>query len=99
MEKQIQDFLTFLQVEKNASGHTTKNYRIDLREFCQFSGKKGLADIQYQDIRSFLALLKSRSFSKNSIARKLACIRSFFKYLARENLLKTNPAAGLAVMV
>ncbi len=96
MEKQVQDFLTFLQAEKNASSHTTKNYGIDLREFREFSGKKRFEEIQYQDIRSFLALLKSRAYSKNSIARKLACIRSFFKYLARENLLKINPAAGVA---
>ncbi|HXV27669.1 MAG TPA: site-specific tyrosine recombinase/integron integrase, partial [bacterium] len=96
MERQSQDFLTFLQAEKNASDHTTKNYGIDLREFGLFLGKKRLEEIQYQDIRSFLALLKSRDYSKSSIARKLACIRSFFKYLARENFLKTNPAAGVA---
>ncbi len=96
MEKQVQDFLTYLQVEKNASSHTTKNYAIDLREFGRFLGGKNFQEIRYQDIRSFLALLKSRSFSKSSMARKLACIRSFFKYLSRENFLKSNPAAGIA---
>ena len=96
MEKQVQDFLTFLRAEKNASDHTIKNYAIDLREFSRFLSKKQLDEIGYQDIRAFLAVLKSRSYSKSSIARKLACLRSFFKYLARENVLKTNPAAGVA---
>ncbi len=96
MEKQIQDFLNFLSTEKNASFHTVKNYRVDLREFLKFLGKKELSDVTYLDIRSFLAFLKQRSYSKSSVARKLACLRSFFKHLARENVLNSNPAAGIA---
>jgi integrase/recombinase XerC len=96
MEKRAQDFLTYLQGEKNASNHTLKNYGTDLREFFSFLEKKKLEEISYLDIRSFLAFLKARSYSKSSIARKLACLRSFFKYLTRENILKTNPAAGIA---
>ena len=96
MDKSIEKFLTFLTTEKNASPHTVKNYAIDLREFSSFLGKKTLRQLSYLEIRSFLAYLKGRQYSKSSIARKLACIRSFFKYLARENQLRTNPASGIS---
>ncbi len=96
MEKQVHNFLTFLTAEKNASDHTVKNYRADLREFFECLSAKQPEEISYLDIRSFLAVLKSRSNSKSSMARKLACLRSFFKYLARENILKINPAASVA---
>lgn len=95
IEKRIEHFLEFLGAEKNASPHTIKNYSIDLREF-KGTIKKEAADITYLDIRSFLAHLKDKSYSKSSISRKLACLRSFFKFLTRENVLKTNPAAGIA---
>ena len=96
MNKRVEDFLNFLTTEKGASEHTTKNYGIDLREFMKFIEEKELPGLTYLDIRSFLAFLKTREYSKNSISRKLACLRSFFKYLVRENILAQNPAAGIA---
>lgn len=95
MKKNVVSFLNFLSAEKNASPHTVKNYRIDLREFSIFLKEKDAREVTYLDIRSFLAFLKGRSYSRSSISRKLACLRSFFKYLARENLLEINPAAGI----
>lgn len=96
MDTFIQKFLKFLESEKNASPHTVKNYFVDLREFALgISGKK-ITEVDYVDIRGFLAHLKEKNYSKSSISRKLACIRSFFKYMAREGLIQTNPAAGIA---
>ncbi len=96
MNQRVEDFLNFLATEKGASVHTTKNYGIDLREFVKFITEKEFRDLTYLDIRSFLAFLKTREYSKSSISRKLACLRSFFKYLVRENILTQNPAAGIA---
>lgn len=95
MEKQVHKFLEFLSGEKNASPHTLKNYAIDLREFSASVNKVETA-VTYLDIRGFLAYLKNKNYSRSSIARKLACLRSFFKYLTRENVLKANPAAEIA---
>ncbi|MDD5085635.1 MAG: tyrosine recombinase XerC, partial [Candidatus Omnitrophica bacterium] len=78
------------------SGHTIKNYRIDLREFCGFLNGKELECIDYLEVRKFLAYLKDKGYSKSTISRKLACLRSFFKFLARENFLKVNPAASIS---
>lgn len=96
MNLHVQNFLTFLESEKNASNHTVKNYGIDLREFSLFLDKKTIEQVDYVDIRSFLATLKDKSYSKSSISRKLACIRSFFKFLTREDVVKANPSAGIA---
>lgn len=96
MEKWSKNFLDFLENEKNASEHTVKNYAIDLREFLQPLGSKAIHDIHYLDIRTFLAALKGKSYSRSSISRKLACLRSFFKYLVRENVLQANPAAEIS---
>jgi tyrosine recombinase XerC len=96
MDKWIKAFLDFLSGEKDASAHTVKNYSIDLREFSETLQGKAIEEITHLDIRTFLAFLKERTYSKSSISRKLACIRSFFKYLVRENILKTNPAANIA---
>ncbi len=89
-------FLQFLETEKNASTHTVKNYDVDLREFVQVLNGKDLREVTYLDVRSFLAWLTSRKYSKNSISRKLACIRSFFKYMVREGGAPANPAVEVS---
>lgn len=91
----IEQFLKFLEIEKNSSPHTIKNYRSDLVEFFKFIGKNSLKDINYLEIRKFLAYLKEKEFLKTTVSRKLACLKSFFKYLTRERLLTTNPASGI----
>ena len=87
MNTRVEDFLNYLATEKGASEHTTKNYGIDLREFVKFIAEKSLKDLKdltYLNIREFLALLKTHEYSKSSISRKLACLRSFFKYLVKK---------------
>lgn len=91
----IEQFLKFLEVEKNSSPHTIKNYRSDLVEFFKFNGKNSVTEIQYLEIRKFLAYLKEREFLKTTVSRKLACLKSFFKYLTREHMLPANPASGI----
>jgi tyrosine recombinase XerC len=95
MQKHINKFILYLRVEKNASPHTLRNYKSDLKQFEEFLFKSQIRDIKsvtYFYIRNFLAYLKNRNCKKKSLARKLATLRSFFKYLCRENYLKLNPA-------
>jgi integrase/recombinase XerC len=80
-----------LKAEKDVSPHTMRAYTKDLEEFLSFTDKKP-QDIDNLDIRGFLASLHYRKLKKSSIARKLATIRSFFKYLHREGIVKKNPA-------
>ncbi|MBI4838801.1 MAG: tyrosine-type recombinase/integrase [Nitrospirae bacterium] len=91
MNKLIEQFNISLKAERDVSVHTLRAYNKDLEEFFSFMDKKP-NDIDNLDIRSFLASLYSRKLKKTSIARKLATIRSFFKFLNREALVKKNPA-------
>lgn len=95
MNKYIEQFYDSLKAERDASPNTLKAYAIDLKEFLQFIDKKP-EDVDNLDIRSFLASLHHRKLKKSSVSRKLATIRSFFKYLHREGVVKKNPAKLVA---
>ena len=91
MQKYTDKFIHFLRSEQGVSPHTLRAYSEDMREFILFIDKKP-KDIDNLDIRGFLASLHRRKLKKTSISRKLATIRSFFKYLHREGYVKKNPA-------
>lgn len=95
----LSEFLRFLEAEKNASPHTIKNYRSDLIEFFHFLSGDSIGSIQEVNhlvIRRFLALLKNKNDLKSTVSRKLACLKSFFKYMVRERVLESNPAKEVA---
>ncbi|MFN7170546.1 MAG: site-specific integrase, partial [Candidatus Omnitrophota bacterium] len=95
MERYIEKFLNYLRIEKNYSEHTLVNYTIDLKYFSFFLEGKPLEEISHLDIRRFLAELKMKNFSKKTIARRISCLRSFFKFLVREGYIENNPTFGL----
>jgi integrase/recombinase XerC len=90
-KKHIEPFCNSLKTEKDISPHTLRAYSKDLEEFLSFTEKKP-QDITHTDIRTYLASLHYKKLRKSSISRKLATIRSFFKYLHREGKVKKNPA-------
>lgn len=92
MERYIDKFITYLEVERNYSGHTLLNYSLDLRNFEKFLGGAALEECSYLTLRKYLALLKENNLSARSVARRLSALRSFFKFLSREGYLKANPA-------
>lgn len=96
LERYIEKFIRYLEIEKNASVHTVKNYLVDLRSLKDFLNQMPVDKIDYITLRGYLARLKGFSLSKVSIARKIASIRSFFKFLCREGILKINPASLLS---
>ncbi|MDD3088727.1 MAG: tyrosine recombinase XerC [Candidatus Omnitrophica bacterium] len=92
MLKEIGRFASYLSVEKNFSPHTLRGYQTDLKELALLLGEKEVKDVTHIDIRRFLADLKRRNNSKRTVVRKLAAIRSFFKYLVREKAINISPA-------
>jgi integrase/recombinase XerC len=97
MEKYIKKYLFHLVVERNYSENTVKAYEIDLLQFNSFLlTQLGTARIRPQDIdklavRHFFAFLQKEGLTKKTIARKLASIRSFLRFLCREKIIFSNP--------
>jgi integrase/recombinase XerC len=94
MQKIFERYIQYLEAERNASPYTVRNYRTDLADFFKFlRGKEiGLLDeVDRQVLRDYLSHLVGRGVVKASIARKLSAIRSFYRYLVREEIVSTNP--------
>ena len=87
----MEGFLRAL-VERNASPHTLKAYRQDLTGFSQYVGSRKWRGIDHVTIRGFLSHLYERGLSKTSVARSLAVVRSFYRWLAQEEMIEQNPA-------
>jgi integrase/recombinase XerC len=101
----IQQFIQYLSLEKNASPHTCRCYRKDLEGFEDFLRSSGMylnpagvVEIKGVDrlaIRKYMSFLHRKN-KKSSIARKISTLRSFFKYLIREQVISSNPAKSVS---
>ena len=96
MRRFIKRFINYLEIEKDASLHTVKNYKIDLEEFSDYINDRPLGEITHIILRTWLANLRKKGYKKSTIARKLASLRSFFKFAVREGYIDTNPAVSLS---
>lgn len=86
----VQAFLRHLDAVDEVSAHTLRAYQNDLAQFLDFAGPPRGVDAR--GVRRYVAHLGSQSISPRSVSRKLSVIRSFFRYLERENLVAANPA-------
>jgi len=96
--KHIAAFFTHLASERRLSSHTASSYRIDLACLVAFCDKQGIGDWTSLDsaaVRAFAAAEHRRGISPRSIQRRLSAVRSFFNYLLRERVLKSNPAVDV----
>jgi len=101
MDSAVKQFLIYLRAVRNASPHTIRSYDNDLGQFLTFLTPPGAAmpspqEVTHLMIREFVAHLHDLKLEKSSIARKLAAIRSFFKFAVREGLVVRNPARMVA---
>jgi len=95
MDAAVGSFLEYLGVERGASPHTLRSYAADLTEFTRFLADEkigGLPDADTRAVRAYVARLHQRRLAKATIARKLAAVRSCFRFLARRGALPANPA-------
>jgi len=97
MKAAIAKYLEYLRSVRNSSPHTISNYGRDLDQFLAYLSPPGtqppaLRAVSHSMIREFVGHLHNYGLEKSSIARKLAALRSFFKYCVREGHLKENPA-------
>ncbi|HPF20843.1 MAG TPA: tyrosine recombinase XerC [Syntrophomonas sp.] len=102
--KYEQEFLTHMRVEKSASNLTLLSYRTDLDQFFDFLSRENeqlLEDlstdmINHKTVRKYLAQMQAAGLQRATIARKLAALRSFVKYMCREDILPGNPIANVS---
>lgn len=96
MKKQLQWFVEYLQIEKNCSDYTMINYTKDIEQFMNYMGQQAVehfAAVSYADVRLYLSELHEKGYTRRTVARKLSCLRSFYRFLEREKLVKNNPFA------
>jgi integrase/recombinase XerC len=107
----IDQFIAHLRDERHFSAHTARCYAADLDQFCTFLTTRGLESqpagngefdcdkavlgVDLDEVRVFMSQLSDRNYCKSTIARKLATLRSFYKFLARRGHLNENPVAGI----
>jgi integrase/recombinase XerC len=101
MEEALAEFLRHLALEKNASAYTVKSYREDLTQALEFfRDKAGVRakepkHLTTRHVRAYLAWLHEQTYSKATIARRMAAVRSWFRFLCRQGTVESNPADGL----
>src|ERR1700682_742945 len=96
MQAVVSKYIEYLRTVRHCSPHTILNYESDLQQFLNFLMPPGvtkvaLTSIDHRVIREFMGHLHEMGLQKSSMARKLASIRSFFRYCVREEILQHNP--------
>lgn len=94
MDKRLDAFLDHLRLVRAASEHTLRSYASDLAGFFEFAGEAG-APVDQVLIRRYLAHLHKQGMAKATIARKIAALRSFFRYLVKRQVLEMDPTEGI----
>ncbi|MCA0969151.1 tyrosine recombinase XerC [Halobacillus litoralis] len=92
-------FLEYLQIEKNASPLTVEHYKLDIEEFSHFMEAEHLTvdQCEYSDIRIFLSRMYEKGLSRRSVSRKVSSLRSFYRFLEREEIVKQNPFLNVSL--
>lgn len=98
MQTTIQQFLQYLVVEKGLSPNTLAAYAADLKRYSEFlkdRGRHSFEEVVRQDILDFLAARKRNGLSSRSLARQIATLRNFYRFLNREKILATDPTQNI----
>ena len=91
-------FLDHLSIERRLSSHTITSYSTDLEQFTAFINPMELQQVQAMDVRKWLISLSDDSIQNRSINRKLATLRTFYKYLLRTGKITENPMASIRMV-
>jgi integrase/recombinase XerC len=100
MRSAIQSFLNYLRVERNCSALTIKSYGEDLASILEYfrdfaGGVPEIDAVTVATLRGYVAYMHECNYSRATMARRLACLRSFFRFCCREQLTSSNPAKAL----
>ncbi len=99
MEELFQKYIKYLEVERGISAYTVRNYTTDIRGFIDFLAGNKVTSLDKVDrslMRRYLGSLQEQHIARGSISRKLSALRSFYRYLMRENLVNAEPLSSLS---
>jgi tyrosine recombinase XerC len=94
-KRYLKEFCLYLEVERNFSKHTVKAYYSDVLSFLIWLNEKDITEVTYNIIRDYLLYIQQFNYSKTTTARKIASLRTFYRYLYREKITESNPAIGV----
>lgn len=94
-KRYLKDFKLYIEVEKNFSKHTVTAYSSDILSFLIWLDEKNIQEVNYQQISEYLVYIRQFNYSKTTVARKIASLRTFYRYLYRERVIEANPAIGI----
>ena len=91
-KRYLKDFLIYLEVEKNFSAHTIRAYNSDILSFLLWLDTTPIEQTDHTKLRDYLVFIQRFNYSKTTLSRKIAAIRTFYRFLYREKIIDTNPA-------
>lgn len=94
-KQDLEDFKSYIIAEKNFSKHTAKAYCSDILSFLVWMDEQSCEDVNFSKIRDYLHFIQKFNYKKTTIARKIASLRTFYKFLYREQKVDSNPAMSL----
>ena len=98
MERELEEFIRYLRVERNAAANTICSYSLDLKRYLQFMEQQGLHSperIERAHVISFLALLRDLGLTPRSVSRNFSAVKAFHRFLVREEFSRTNPTENV----
>lgn len=94
-KQDLEDFKSYILVEKNFSEHTAKAYYADILSFLIWLDNQDCEGVNFSKVREYLHYIQIFNYKKTTVARKIASLRTFYKYLHREQKVENNPAESL----
>ena len=91
-KRYLKDFLIYLEVEKNFSKHTIRAYQSDILSFLLWLDNTLIEETNHTKLKDYLVFIQRFNYSKTTLSRKIAAIRTFYRFLYREKIIETNPA-------
>lgn len=94
-KQDLEDFKSYIIAEKNFSQHTAKAYCSDILSFLVWMDDESCEEVNFSKIRDYIHFIQKFNYKKTTVARKIASLRTFYKYLYREQKINSNPAMNL----
>ena len=97
LEKLIDEFLTYLRIDKGYSENTINSYKIDLEKFLNFNKNINIDTISNDDLKKYVKHLKEEKLNEKSISRNISCLKSFYKFLVIQKYVSKNPSDAIFI--